>query len=302
MTGEIMTGINNIDKFLSYLSTTKKASKNTLSAYERDLNAFNTYISKRVGDVLNASSDDVCSYKSYLSGKGFSPSSVSRAMSSVRSYYKFLVVDGSINENPSKNLKNDKVQKKGIEVLSASEIEELLAQPDTSTLKGIRDKAMLELMYATGMKVTELISLDLNDINLQLGFVSCHSDSTQKHDRTIFLYPAAIKSLKDYLSNSRRFLADEPSDALFLNVNGSRITRQGLWKILKSYAASAGIKKTITPHTLRHSFATHLLENGADINDIKELLGHTDIASTQVYANYLKSKVKNSYLKFHPRA
>lgn len=297
-----MTSYSNIDKFLTHLSVSKNASHNTLSAYKRDLSAFNEYITKKSGDALKASADDVNSYKSFLTTKGFSSSSVSRAMSSVRSFYKFLLVDGTIKDNPSKNLKNDKVEKKSFEVLTSDEVEKLLEQPDRNTLKGIRDKAMLELMYATGMKVSELISLNVSDINLQLGYVTCHNEATQKHDRTIFLYPAAISSVKNYIDTSRKFLIQEDDPALFINVNGSRMTRQGFWKILKQYVSSAGIKKSITPHTLRHSFATHLLENGADIYDIKELLGHVDIASTQIYANYLKSKIKDSYLKFHPRA
>ena len=157
-------------------------------------------------------------------------------------------------------------------------------------------------MYATGMKVTELVSLQVSDVNIKLGFIVCHGEGSLKHDRTIFLYPAAIKSVKDYLDNSRKFLDSSEDSSLFLNINGTGMTRQGFWKILKGYASDAGIEKTITPLTLRHSFATHLLENGADINDIKEILGHSDIASTQVYADYIKGKIKDSYLKFHPRA
>lgn len=297
-----MTSNGYISEFIAYLAEIKKSSNNTVSAYERDLCAFSAFISGDSLDILNVTSEKILSYKKSLSRKGFSPSSVSRAMSSLRGFYKYLYVKGVINENPSKTIKNDKVVKKNFEILTSKEIDLLLSQPDLTCIKGIRDKAMLEVMYATGIKVSEIISLDLKDINLQLGFIYCKGDKSQKHERTIFLYPAALKCLKEYIENSRKFLSDNNDEALFLNINGSRMTRQGFWKILKGYVENAGIKKTITPHTLRHSFATHLLENGADINDIKEILGHSDIASTQVYTNYLKSKMKDSFLKFHPRA
>lgn len=294
-----MAGTVYVDKFITYLKEIKGSSVNTVSAYERDLSAFGEYLSVLSVDMLKVSSENLDKYKNILINKGFSVSSVSRAMSSLRGFYKFLLVNGYIDDNPSKTIKNDKIEKKSFEILSAHEIDLLLSQPDLKCIKGIRDKAMLEIMYATGMKVSELITLNVSDLNIKLGFVICRS---QKHERTIFLYPTAIKCLKNYIENSRKFLDDGTEDALFLNVNGSRMTRQGFWKILKGYVADAGITKTITPHTFRHSFATHLLENGADINDIKEILGHSDIASTQVYANYLKGKMKDSYLKFHPRA
>lgn len=297
-----MTGITSINNFLDYMTNIKKASRNTLSAYERDLDVFGNYFSEQNIDVKLVSSSDISAYKSYLNKKGFSTSSVSRAMSSIRGFYKYLLIRGIITDDPSRNIKNEKVEKKEFEVLTSKEIELLLAQPDVKTIKGLRDKAMLELMYATGLKVSELINLQLTDVNIKLSFVICHSDDNDKHNRTIFLYSEAVKSLKDYINNSRKFLDNGCDSALFLNINGSRMTRQGFWKILKGYVSDAGINKTITPHTLRHSFATHLLENGADINDIKEILGHSDIASTQVYADYIKGKIKDSYLKFHPRA
>lgn len=297
-----MTQLKPIDEFLFYLSQTKGSSKNTIAAYERDLLGFSHFLASSSVEVIDATPEKIAQYKTQLTKKGFSVGSVSRAMSSIRSFYKFLLINGKIEDNPTKSLKNDKAVKKSLEILTSDEIDLLLSQPDTRELKGIRDKAMLETMYATGMKVTELISLDVTDLNLKLGFVICRSETNQKHERTIFLYPAAIKTLKEYLDNSRAFLTNNDDASLFVNINGTRMTRQGFWKILKGYAESAGIHKTITPHTLRHSFATHLLENGADINDIKEILGHSDIASTQIYANLLKNKIKESYLKFHPRA
>lgn len=288
-----------IRNFLEYMTNTKKASENTVSAYRCDLNGFESYVFSGNKSAVDFSQDDILEYKKHLSNTGFSVSSVSRIMSSVRGFYKYLFVSGVIEQNPASSVKNDKAPKKDFEILSSSEVELLLSQPDQKTIKGIRDKAMLEIMYATGMKVSELISLSVSDVNIQLGYVAFRRDT--KHERTVFLYPAALRALKEYIDKSRRYLYSG-DDALFLNVNGSAMTRQGFWKILKSYASSAGIAKTITPLTLRHSFATHLLENGADINDIKEILGHADIASTQVYADYIKSRIKNSYLKFHPRA
>lgn len=296
-----MTDTQRIGEFIEYMTNTKNASKNTLSAYERDLEAFSSYAKTISKELCGIVSSDISSYKKKLADNGFSTSSVSRIMSSIRGFYKYLLIVGAVEENPSASIKNDKAEKKDFEILSDAEVELLLSQPDTKTIKGIRDKAMLELMYATGMKVGELISLSVSDVNIALGYVAFHGDSSAKHARTVFLYPAALAAVKEYLEKSRKFLYVS-DNALFLNVNGSAMTRQGFWKILKNYASDAGISKTITPLTLRHSFATHLLENGADINDIKEILGHSDIASTQVYANYIKSRIKNSYLKFHPRA
>lgn len=291
-----------VERFMAYLTDEKKASGNTLSAYRRDLASFSSYILSEDRDVSSMTCDDIEAYKTYLHGKGLSAASVSRSMSSVRGLYRYLLVSGIVDDDPTRTVKNDKAVKPEFAFLTAKEIEKLLATPDLATFKGIRDKAMLETLYATGMKVTELISLNVSDVNLALGFVTCRAETKQKHDRTVFLYPAAVKAVEKYLSASRRFLADPDNEALFVNLTGSRMTRQGFWKILKGYAGEAGIKKTITPHTLRHSFAVHLLANGADIKDIQAILGHADIASTQVYANFLKSRVKESYLKFHPRA
>lgn len=297
-----MTHVKTVDDFLSYLALSKSASQNTVAAYQRDLTGFAAFTAEIPVDLLSVTGKEITAYKKSLTDKGFSASSVSRAMSSVRSFYKYLLVGGIISENPARAVKNDKVEKKDFEILSAKEIDLLLTQPDTTEIKGIRDKAMLEMMYATGMKVTELISLDVTDLNLVLGYVVCRGEGSKPHERTIFLYPTAVNALKNYLNASRCFLVQEETDALFVNIGGTRMTRQGFWKILKGYAAQAGIEKTITPHTLRHSFATHLLENGADIHDIKEILGHADISSTQVYADYIKKRMKDSYLKFHPRA
>lgn len=243
---------------------------------------------------------DVSSYKQYLLRRGLSASSVSRSLSALRGLYQYLISVGAMDHNPAREIPNDKVAKKGPQVLTNKEIELLLSQPSPNDLKGIRDKAMLELLYATGIKVSELVSLDVDDVNLSLSFIKCGNGGKE---RFIPVYPLALKALTNYLEFSRRLLVVHPDErALFVNVNGDRMTRQGFWKLLKQYAESAKIYKDITPHTLRHSFAAHLLENGADIHDIKEILGHADISSTQRYAQFLKDKMKNSYMKFHPRA
>jgi integrase/recombinase XerD len=209
-------------------------------------------------------------------------------------------MNGLCEHNPAKAVHNDKAEKKDISVMTAKEVEALLAQPDQNDVKGIRDKAMLELLYATGIKVSELIGLTVDDFNAQLSFIRCGDG---EKERFIPIYPVAAKAIVAYIEKSRKLLVSGNNEkALFVNVTGDKMTRQGFWKILKAYAVKANIKKTITPHTLRNSFASHLLENGADIHDIQVILGHTDIASTQRYAQFLKDKMKNSYIKFHPRA
>ncbi|PKM61223.1 MAG: tyrosine recombinase [Firmicutes bacterium HGW-Firmicutes-21] len=287
--------------FLSYLRDIKKSSDNTLQAYERDLSKFLEYAkANSISSFCEVTTVNVAAYKKYLSGIGLSASSVSRSLSALRSMFQYLLASGEVEHNPAREIPNDKYDKKGPQVLTSKEIELLLSQPSQDDLKGIRDKAMLELLYATGIKVTELINLNVDDVNLQLSFVRCGGDNKE---RFIPLYPIAVKSIASYIEKSRKMLVlhiDEPS--LFVNVAGERMTRQGFWKILKNYAESAKIYKDITPHTLRHSFAAHLLENGADIHDIKEILGHSDISSTQRYAQFLKNKMKSSYMKYHPRA
>lgn len=292
-----------ISKFLSYLVDIKKTSNNTLSAYERDINAFNEYVCLKSLSFKDVTPNDVLKYKEILINNGKSTATVSRCMSSIRSFYKFLLVSGEVVSNPTIEVKNDKIEKKFFEILTEDEIDKLLAQPDTTDFKGIRDKAMLEMLYATGMKVSELMSLDLSDVNLKLGCVKCRNSKDSSKNRIILLYPTAVKVVGEYIANSRSYFISSPDEnSLFVNTGGSRMTRQGFWKLLKTYANDAGISKSITPHTLRHSFATHLLENGADINDIKNILGHADISSTNVYSEFIKSKMKDSYVRFNHRS
>ena len=288
-----------LDQFLSHLKDYRKTSDNTLSAYSRDLNSFITFLDTNSVSLNDVTDVHVSTYKDVLIANGKSVATVSRSMSALRTFYKFLTVKGLIVVNPTSRVKNDKTEKKFFEVLTEDEIDNLLSLPDSSDFKGKRDKAMLEILYATGMKVSELMSLDVSDVNLKMSFIHCKGNK----DRVIMLYPGAVKILSDYMLKSRTYFVTDPlENALFVNTNGERMTRQGFWKLLKHYADLAGISKTITPHTLRHSFATHLLENGADINDIKNILGHSDISSTNVYSDFIKSKHNVSYLKFNHRS
>lgn len=303
------TGIPPIDDFLRYMNATKEAALNTISAYRRDLVSFHAFVAAEAEDpsdpmlLLLVDADTIEAYRLSLMEKELSDSSISRSMSTLRTFYKYQFVNGAMSENPSRDIKNKRVEKKEICVLSTGDVERLLEAPDTTDIKGIRDKAMLETMYATGLKVSELIALNVEDVNFMLGLITCRKSDSHHEDRVIYLYNKAVAALRTYLDSSRRFLVSrENEQALFLNINGGRMSRQGFWKLLKVYAERAGITQNITPHTLRHSFAAHLLENGADVRDIQQILGHADIASTQLYVEYVRRHMKNSYLKFHPRA
>jgi len=290
-----------LNRYLTYLRDEKQSSVNTVQAYRRDLEKFFDFAAPRdIRSFAQLNPEDIEAYKLYLNSLGLSASSVSRSLSSLRGLFQYLLSVGVMESNPAKAVHNDKVVRKELNVLTSKEVDALLSQPDVNDIKGMRDKAMLELLYATGIKVSELIGLDLNDLNLSVSCIRCGDTG---NERMIPLYPVALKAVTTYLEKSRRFLASSSNEnALFVNVAGERLSRQGFWKILKSYVQAANITKDITPHTLRHSFATHLLENGADIHDIQEILGHRDLSSTQRYAQYLKDKMKNSYMKFHPRA
>ena len=297
-----MSDTDYISGFLTHLTNKRKTSQNTLLAYEKDLKSFFSYLEIKKVSVTDVSSKDISKYKDSLASDGKSVATVSRVMSTLRSFYKYLVVSDVCSSNPAAVIKNDKGEKKFFEVLSEDEIDKLLASPDSSDFKGMRDSAMLELLYATGMKIGELLSLDISDVNLRMHCINCRS-SKSSGNRMILIYPKAVKVLSEYISKARGYFVSSSAEcALFVNVNGDRMTRQGFWKLLKIYAENAGISKSITPHTLRHSFATHLLKNGADIHDIKNILGHSDISSTQVYSDYIKSTLDNSYLKFNHRS
>ncbi len=280
----------------------REVSKNTLDSYEHDVEFYLSFLQENGGlSPEKADETVVCDYIRHLQHLGRSPSTITRNIASVRSFYQYLMQIGVVEKNPAKNMKVEKGNKKLPQILTQQEIELLLAQPDVSDAKGCRDRAMLELLYATGIRVSELIELDVSDIQLKEGILHCRG---HRAERTIPVYPAAIAAISDYLLHVRNiFSKNSPGEtALFLNLNGNRLTRQGFWKIVKTYVRHAGITKEITPHTLRHSFALHLLENGADLKDIQMMLGHADISSTQIYVQLLDNHVKEVYNNCHPRA
>ncbi len=286
--------------YSDYLSQIKRSSKNTIDSYVRDVRVFLSYTDVNSLSLKKVNSDSIKDYLKYLENLGKTQSTQVRNLASIKSFYDFLMSIGLVNSNPTRMIKIKKDAAKLPEILTQNEIDILISQPNVSTLRGCRDKAMLELLYATGLRVSELIDLNIEDINLQIGIISCHSKNTE---RIVPVYRSALKSIENYLNTVRASLvSDKTEKSLFVNMNGSRMTRQGFWKIIKAYAEAGGIEKDITPHTIRHSFATHLLENGAGIKDIKEMLGHSGLSSTQVYSQIIKQKYESSYVKFHPKA
>ena len=290
-----------ISIFEAYLRNDKKASENTLSSYLRDVRQLGDYLSEHVDtEIMDANESDLADYISHLKGQGKSVATVSRNIASLKCFYSYLTINRLIEANPSTKLVPEKSEQKLPQILTSKEVELLLEQPKCVDAKGYRDKAMLELLYATGIRVTELIDLDIGDVNLTAGVIRCRG---REKERLIPMYDKAVKALSDYVTLVRPqmiALPDEPS--LFVNVGGERMSRQGFWKLIKYYQKKARIDKDITPHTLRHSFAAHLLENGADIHAIQEMLGHADISSTQVYSQLVKKQLKDVYNKAHPRA
>lgn len=290
-----------ISQFETYLRNEKKSSKNTLESYLRDIGQFSSYCAANgIKDVCDIDSYVIERYFEYLAVMGKSQATVTRVAASIRCFFIFLVKNSVCNENPVVKVKMKSAEKKLPEILTGKEVLNLLSQPSGSDYKSIRDKAMLELLYATGIKVSELIELEVSDINLQIGILNLRN---AKNERIIPMYPAAVKTLQNYIYNVRpAIINDMEEERLFTNMSGEPLSRQGFWKIVKFYAQKANIKKDITPHTLRHSFAAHLLENGANLKDIKEMLGHSDISTTQVYAQLMKNKYAQDYRRFHPLA
>lgn len=291
-----------IDKFAIYLTDVKNSSNNTLEAYVRDVSNFIDYCNMNgTSNIEKVNEEFLKKYLDYLEFLGKSEATKSRLIASVRCFFKFLISINIVEKNPADSIKFKKKQPQLPGILDSKDVLLLLSQPKGNDYKSIRDRAMLELLYATGIKVSELISITVSDINLQLGLL--HMQSDDKHQRIIPVFSAAVKHINDYITNVRPAIVQEKTgDILFTNMNGTPLSRQGLWKVIKHYADMAGIKKDITPHTLRHSFAAHLLENGADLKDIKEMLGHSDISSTQIYAQFVKNKYAFAYSKYHPLA
>ena len=289
-----------IKQFLDFLQNEKKLSANTLQSYNRDINQYKDYLTSNRANYIKVNNEEIQKYLKYLQDIGKKSSTMSRNLASIRSFYQYLIRIKKVKRDPTENIQSPKVEKRVPSVLTAKEVELLLEQPKDVDLKGTRDKAMLEVAYATGMRVTEIISLDVTDVNLAEGFIVCRTENKQ---RNIPLGSMSISALKEYIEDARPIMIkDENETSLFVNVNGRRLTRQGFWKIVKFYKEQAHITKEITPHILRHSFATHLLQNGADLKAIQTMLGHSDISSTQVYMQFQDAGLKNVYKKAHPRA
>lgn len=286
--------------FIDYLHNVKKASANTIVSYQRDLKKYCNYLKEHgVYTCRDIRSGDVDSYVNYLRKNGFSDATVSRSIASLKSFHLYLNREGVISQEISIEVKAPKVIKKTPGILTVDEIDRLLSQPSTNKSKHLRDKAMLELMYATGIRVTELISLKVSDVHLKSSYITCKEDNKQ---RVIPFGTEAKKALSAYLNSGRPDLVkDSNMHLLFTNCNGGEMSRQGFWKLIKAYASKAKIETEITPHTLRHSFAAHLIENGADIHTVSEMLGHADISSTKIYVNMKHNRMRKIYEKAHPR-
>ena len=288
-----------MSQFAQYLKDTKKASANTVQAYCRDAKAFASYASDEGFDIFSANKSQVLDYVIHMQKNGKSDASVMRAVSSLRTLYTYLMINSKAKSNPAADIKLPKQEKKTPDFLTCEEINALLNIEDANSARAIRDKAMLEVMYASGIRASELIALRTNDVDTELGYLRCRASSSV---RIVPLGKSAVSALVAYLKHARPCLALESESALFVNCSGSAMSRQGFWKIVKEYATKAGIAKDITPRTLRNSFALHMLENGADLASIQEMLGHKDISSTQMYALLARNQIREVYNKAHPRA
>ena len=289
----------NFNDFETFLIKEKHASENTVNAYMKDLEHFRDFIVSRSIDRLSdVSNSDIVAYLMELKKQGRSKSTVNRRLTSIRTFYKYLLREGKVRENPAEDIKSPRIEKKDIEFLSIDEVNRLMTLPDEST-KGIRDRAILELMYATGIRASELIDMKLDDLNMRMGFVKCTGEHSKA--RIIPIGRPARHALEDYVYDARPVLLKKSTnEKLFVNYAGESMTRQGLWKILKEYGEEAGLKIRLTPQVLRNSFAVHMLQNGADIKSIQELMGHEDIAATQAYLAVTKNRIKEVYDRAHP--
>ncbi|MDN5352208.1 MAG: integrase/recombinase XerD [Clostridiales bacterium] len=291
---------NHLRNFQTFLIEHKKLSDNTVESYERDLKFFKNFLfEKNIQSFENVSYADLLSYINRLKAQGKANATLSRNITSIRNFYGFLHNNGYITHNPALELDAPRSERKMPAVLSLQEVERLISSPDSKTAIGKRDKAMIELLYATGIRVSELVALNLSDINTTMGYIRCRSGSKA---RVIPLGNMASKAVELYLEDGRGHLVNEDEEALFVNYSGNRISRQGFWKVIKRYSEAAGIEKSITPHTLRHSFALHLVQNGADLKAVQEMLGHSDLSTTQMYLEMSNVKIKEIYEKTHPRA
>lgn len=291
-----------LERFKKYLNNKRGTSVTTAHAYIRDIRDFEVRLGERgIGDLKEVQSSDVATYLMDLKEAGKSVSTVNRKLAAIRALFKFLVDEGEVDKNPAQGLKAAKIQRRTIEYLTIEEVERILESPEKN-IKGKRDRAILEVMYATGIRVNELVAADIEDVNLRIGFFTCKGDIGKA--RIVPLGTMARKALEEYLDVARdMFIKNNKEEkALFVNFNGGRMTRQGLWKVLKSYSEKIGLGDKFTPHILRNSFAVHMVQNGADLKSLQELLGHEDLTATQIYMYVTKNRIKDVYDKTHPRA
>ena len=292
--------MDHLTGYEAWLAQEKRVAVNTLSSYLRDVRQFADWAGQEHLDITQMSQDDIRFYAQHLERKGKSNATIVRSVAALKSFYTYLISIRVVQINPAKGFSPSRAERKLPAILSNHEVDLFLEQPDPSDSKGCRDKAMLKLLYATGIRVSELISLDVQDLNLSASFLRCRGRSKE---RVVPLYKGAVRAMAAYINDVRPQLLENPGEtALFVNMNGERMSRQGFWKIVKCYQDKAGIHKDITPHTLRHSFAAHLLENGADLKSIQEMLGHADISATQIYAQVINQKLRDVYVMAHPRA
>lgn len=291
-----------VDEFIHYLAVERGLAENTMDSYQRDLDNYLGFLAKeKITEIQKTTKTHIMAYLLFLQKSGRATATISRHLAALKSFYHFLLRERRIEKDPTANLESPKLEKKLPRVLSVDEVELLLKEPKVAEPAGLRDKAMLELLYATGIRVTELITLNLDHVNLEVGYIRCFGKGSK--ERIVPLGSVARKYVGEYLQRGRvKLIKVKAEQALFVNHHGRRLTRQGFWKIIKKYARSAGIAKDITPHTLRHSFATHLLENGADLRSVQEMLGHADITTTQIYTHLTKGRLREVYAKTHPRA
>mgnify|MGYP001008434122 CR=1 FL=1 len=290
-----------LNDFLTFLRVERGLAENTVHSYRYDLDQYASFLKSKGLTFPEATESIIFSFLNYQRQQNRGARTRSRKLAAIRGLYRFLLQEGQIAADPTENMTSPKLEKNLPRVLSVQDIDLLLSQPNTGTVIGLRDKAMLELLYASGMRVSEMLGLDTEHLNLDLGFVRCFGKGSR--ERVIPIGEVACRCIKEYLSHSWLKLRKKSFErAVFLNNHGRRLTRQGFWKILKGYAGRAGIKKEITPHVLRHSFATHLLENGADLRAVQEMLGHADISTTQIYTHLSQRKLREVYEKSHPRS
>lgn len=289
-----------LQRYLDYLITEKGLSQNTVKSYLYDINKVCHLLEDKAKNLKNLSRDDLLGFMRTMKERGYSSRSIARWLVSVRNFYKYLMTEQWLDTDPTQNIEAPKTWKRLPKILSFEEVEELLRTPDCQTPLGLRDRAMLEILYATGLRVSELVSVELKDLRSDAGFLTCFGKGSK--ERIIPISGVADQMVKKYMKKSRNLLSKEKTSRyLFLNARGEKMSRQGFWKIIKKYAQRAGITKALSPHMIRHSFATHLLEHGADLRSVQMMLGHADISTTQIYTHINRERLKKIYDKYHPR-